>query len=178
MIPRRVGIQHRDKEVEKREEVGHWEVDTMVSGKRWRHHVGGSNVLGVAVERKSRYTRIRKIPNLRPGNMNIFLLNTLCTLPLQTLTYDNGIENKYHTLLIPLLKVVTFFCDPYSSWQKGTVENTIGRIRRFLPKACNVGIYSDMYIQQVEDWLNHTPRKCLNYQTPYEVMTKDIKGIQ
>ena len=68
------------------------------------------------------------------------------------ITYDNGIENKNHQELAKTLSVKTFFCNPYSSWEKGTVENTIGRIRRFIPKGSDVNDYTDEEIQAIEDF--------------------------
>jgi hypothetical protein len=83
---------------------------------------------------------------------------------------DNGIENKHHQEF----GVKVYFCDPYASWQKGAVENINLRIRRFIPKGANLDDYSDEDIQKIEDWLNHTPRKCLNYKTPYEIMQEKV----
>ena len=102
-------------------------------------------------------------------------------LHLRTLTYDNGIENKYHEEIADTLSIQTYFCKPYHSWEKGTVENTIGRIRRFIPKGSDVANYTPKYIAKIEHWLNHTPRKCLKFKTPYEIMfsnsssTKNLK---
>lgn len=78
---------------------------------------------------------------------------------------------------IVALQIKTYFCRPYHSWEKGTIENTNGRIRRFIPKGADLSTYSDTEIQIIEDWLNHTPRKCLNYETPYEIMQKNLRFI-
>ena len=98
-------------------------------------------------------------------------------LKMETITYDNGIENKNHEQLAKQLHVSTFFCNPYSSWEKGTVENTNGRIRRFIPKGADIAQYSHQQIAKIEHWLNHTPRKCLNFRTPYEIMTQNLRFI-
>lgn len=166
LIPNRVGIEERPEAANDRSEFGHFETDTVVSGKR----TGSKAALDVLVERKSRYTRLRKLPNLRPKSNNRALKKMAKDLKMSTLTYDNGIENRNHEELALALKIRTYFCDPYSSYQKGTIENTNGRIRRFIPKGADLNNYSDAEIQKVEDWLNHTPRKCLNYRTPYEIM--------
>jgi transposase, IS30 family len=171
MIPSRLWIELRESEANDRRGVGHWEVDTMISGKK----TGSKVALWVVVDRKSRYTCLYKMKNLQPRMMNAFLEKRLVSLPRTTLTYDNGIENKWHMRLHHILNVLTFFCDPYSSWQKGTVENTIWRIRRYIPKWSDVWRWSTKQIQEIEDWLNHTPRKCLNYKTPYEVMQEGIQ---
>jgi len=88
----------------------------------------------------------------------------------KTITYDNGIENRDHETLAIALKIKTYFCNPYHSWEKGGVENTIGRIRRYIPKGSNLADFSDRDIAKIEHWLNHTPRKCLDWNTPHEIM--------
>lgn len=170
MIPNRIDIDMRPEEANARSELGHAEADTMVSGK---HHKSTA-ALSVLCDRKSRLTRLRKIKNLRPQTNNEAILRMSKGLPLQTLTYDNGVENKYHEEIASALSVQTYFCKPYHSWEKGTVENTIGRVRRFIPKGSNIAEYSDRYIAKVEHWLNHTPRKCLNFKTPHEIMSQNL----
>lgn len=166
MIPNRIDIDERPKEANERSELGHAETDTMVSGKLHK----STAALSVLCDRKSRYTRLRKIKNLRPQSHNQAILKMSKGLELHTLTYDNGIENKHHEAIASTLSIQTYFCKPYHSWEKGTVENTIGRVRRFIPKGSNIADYSDRYIAKIEYWLNHTPRKCLNFKTPYEIM--------
>jgi len=85
------------------------------------------------------------------------------------LTLDNGIENRFYEKL----RISTFFCDPYSSWQKGGVENINGMIRRFIPKGSDISKYSDEFIRKVENILNNKPRKSLGYKTPKEVMLEN-----
>lgn len=166
MIPNRIDINERPPEANNRTEFGHAETDTMVSGKR--HH--NTATLSVICDRKARYTRLRKMKSLKPKNHNAAIESMARGLRLRTLTYDNGIENRYHEKIAKSLSIKTYFCRPYHSWEKGTVENTIGRIRRFIPKGANVADYSHQYIARIEHWLNHTPRKCLNFRTPYEIM--------
>ena len=98
------------------------------------------------------------------------LKNMANDLTLRTITYDNGIENRDHETVAIALKINTYFCNPYHSWEKGGVENTIGRIRRYIPKGSNLADYSERDIAKIEHWLNHTPRKCLHWKTPYEIM--------
>lgn len=173
LIPDRVGIEERPQGANDRSEFGHFETDTVVSGKK----TGSKAALDVLVERKARYTRLRKIPNLKPKTNNRALKKMAKDLKMSTLTYDNGIENREHKALANILQIKTYFCHPYHSWEKGTIENTNGRIRRFIPKGADLSKYSAAEVQVVEDWLNHTPRKCLNYQTPYEIMQKNLRFI-
>lgn len=173
LIPDRVGIEERPEAANDRSEYGHFETDTVVSGKK----TGSRAALDVLVERKARYTRLKKIPNLKPKVNNRALEQMSKDLKMSTLTYDNGIENREHKALARELRIQTYFCRPYHSWEKGTVENTNGRIRRFIPKGADLNSYSNQEIQSIEDWLNHTPRKCLNYKTPYEIMKENLRFI-
>ena len=61
----------------------------------------------------------------------------------KSITFDNGTEFAQHLLLVDQLDVQTFFCDPHSPWQKGTIENAIGRLRRFLPRSTNIDTIDD-----------------------------------
>lgn len=169
MIPNRVGIEKRPAEANNRTEYGHAETDTAVSGKRH----DSKHSLAVLHERKARYVRLRRIPNMKPTSMTRALKKMAKDLTLRTITYDNGIENRDHETVAVALNLKTFFCNPYHSWEKGGVENTIGRIRRYIPKGSNLADYSDRDIAKIEHWLNHTPRKCLNWKTPHEIMIEN-----
>jgi len=173
MIPNRVGIERRPAAADLRLHIGHLETDTMVSGKK----TGSKAALTLLHDRKSRYTKLKKIKNLRPITNRKALQQLGEQLYCVTITRDNGIENKQHEQLAEDLQVENYFCDPYSSWQKGSVENTIGRIRRFIPKGADISEYSDEYIQEIEDWLNHTPRKCLDFKTPHDVYFENLDFI-
>lgn len=169
IIPNRIGIEKRPSRANKRLEYEHYETDTAVSGKRHE----STAALSVLHERKARYVRLRKIPNLKPSTFAFSLIQMAQNLKRRTVTYDNGIENRYHEDVASALDVSNYFCNPYHSWEKGGVENTIGRIRRYIPKGANLADYSDRDIVKIEHWLNHTPRKCLNFKTPYEIMTEN-----
>lgn len=170
LIPNRKGLAERPEAANARSEFGHYESDTFVSGKK--HKVKAS--VSALVERKSRYTKLRKIRNLKPA-VTVRAIKHMSheLVQFSTCTFDNGIENTHHEELQRALRIDTFFCDPYSSWQKGTIENTIGRVRRFIPKGANLNDYSARDLQRVETWLNVTPRKCLSYKTPEEVMLEN-----
>jgi IS30 family transposase len=169
MIPNRIGIEKRSEEANSRREYGHHETDTMVSGKK----TGSKAAVTFLHDRKARFTKMKKIPNLRPETNAQALIAMGMTVECASISHDNGIENKNHETVAEALSTQTFFCDPYSSWQKGSVENTIGRVRRFIPKGADITNYSDEDIAAIEHWLNHTPRKCLNYRTPYEIMMEN-----
>ncbi len=166
LIPNRKGIEERPKEIDNRTRYGHFEADTIVSGKRHQSKVS----LVVSYERKAKYTSVRKIDSLKPAKFNqaIMKMNKRFN-KVKSLTFDNGIENVYYEKL----GIPSYFCDPYSSWQKGGVENANKMIRRYIPKGCDISNYSNKYVKMVEDKLNNIPRKSLKYQTPKEVMMKN-----
>lgn len=162
LIPNRCGIELRPKGAENKSRYGHYESDTMVSAKK----TGSKESISVIYERKAKYIDAQKIKNLKPAS-NIKALNDMKKDKLvYSITFDNGIENTRHEEL----RVSTYFCDPYSSWQKGGVENANKMIRRFIPKKSDIGDYSDYYVKMVIDILNNKPRKSLGYKTAYEVM--------
>jgi len=168
-IPNRVSILERPKIVEKRERIGDWETDSIVS----RQSKVAINVLA---DRKSRVTRLKKLQQKTAENTKLAILGSLGKYPVNcryTITYDNGSENTEHEETNKMLDTKSYFCEPYHSWEKGTVENTIGIIRRFLPKKTDLAEVSEGEILEIEAWLNNRPRKCLNYKTPLEVWEKE-----
>lgn len=161
LIPNRISIKDRPKIIDKNLEYGHWEADTLVSGKK----TGSKKSLGVAYERKSKYIAAKKINDLKPDSMNQALKEMDSQLTINSLTLDNGIENQYYEEL----GIRTYFCEPYSSWQKGGVENANGMLRRFIPKGIDISRVSKKYLSVVLEIINNKPRKSLNYRTPKEV---------
>lgn len=162
IIPNRKGIELRPLGAINKTRYGHYEGDTMVSGRK----TGSKAGLAVAYERKAKFLKIKKIRSLKPDLMNKALDKMTNNLVIKSLTMDNGIENqRYEELGIP-----TYFCDAYSSWQKGGVENGNKLIRRYIPKGTDMGKYSNEYVSMVEEILNNKPRKSLGYKTPLEVM--------
>ena len=161
----RIGIEHRPEIASSKEEYGHFEGDTIVSSKSSQ----SKQALAVIYERKAKYIEARKIKNLTPKQLNTGFEKILGQLKAaQTLTLDNGLENRYHEQLgLPV-----YFCDPYSSWQKPGVENANKMIRRYLPKGTDLGNYSSQYVTMVIRKINQKPRKSLGYRTPLEVMLK------
>ena len=164
-IPGRISIEKRPERAAKRQEPGHWETDLIVSSK-------SKQALQVCVERKSRKTLIRKIVN-KTADESIFALENMlknCPKELRiSITYDNGSENTKHERLNEKIGTKSYFCAPYSSWEKGSVENRNGIIRRFFPKKTDFAEVGNDKIKEVESWINNRPMKCLGYQTPAEV---------
>src|SRR3989344_7959960 len=165
LIPNRISIHLRPGVINQNIEYGHWEGDTIVSAKR----TGSKAALSVVYERKAKYIDARKIKNMKPGSHNQAMISILENKKALSLTQDNGIENTRHQEL----GLDTYFCDPYSSWQKPGVENAIKMIRRFIPKGSDINDYSDEDVILILDILNSKPRKSLGYKTPKEVMMKN-----
>ena len=166
MIPDRTGIEQRPETANDRSEYGHHEADTIVSGK----NSGGKAALVVDIERKSRYISARKIPNLKPrsfsGAMTKIKGKLVC---MKSVTYDNGIENKDHANL----GVDDYFCDPYSSWQKGGVENANRMIRRHIPKGTNLDNISPQKLAHIVRIINNKPRKILGYKSALQIAREE-----
>lgn len=163
-IPYRIGISERPDSANNRLEVGHWEVDLAVSQQN-------SSSLHVLLDRKTRYAKLTLLPTRESKvatNATIKRLNYVPKLFRKTITYDNGPENAFHTSVNHVLGTKSYFCRPHRSWEKGTIENTIGIVRRFLPKSTDFSKVSIKQIKKIEKWLNNRPRKCLNFLTPYE----------
>lgn len=164
-IPGRVSIRQRPSHVLERRCIGHWETDTAVSRQ-------SPQALQITVERKTRYARLARLPKKGAREMSIALTRRLSRYPKglrRSITYDNGSENTDHRRTNQVLGTRSYFCEPFHSWERGTVENTIGLVRRFFPKRTDFATISKNQIQSVERWLNHRPRKCLGFKTPAEV---------
>ena len=164
-IPQRVSIRQRPAVVQRRRQLGHWETDTMISR-------ASAVALQVTVERTARYTRLARLPRKGAHEMSVALTRRLSHYPPRvrlSLTYDNGSENTEHVRTNQVLQMRSYFCEPFHSWERGTVENTIGLVRRFFPKQTDLAQLSTAQVQSVERWLNHRPRKCLGFCTPAEV---------
>lgn len=166
MIPHRMGIERRPLGATNRTRYGHFEGDTMVSGRK----TGSTAALAVIYERKAKYLDARKIASLAPHRFTASVNNMLAPTHAKTISLDNGIENREHEGMA----VPAFFCDSYSSWQKGGVENGIKMIRTFIPKGVDLNRYSDDDVEKVIDILNGKPRRSLNYTTPQELMVEHL----
>jgi len=163
-IPARVPIDLRPASIQRRRQAGHWEIDTAVSRQ-------GPAALAVFAERKTRYLKLHRLPRRSARSLRLVLNRTLAQYPdflRRTLTYDNGSENTDHQFVNAVLGTRSFFCAPFHSWEKGTVENCIGLVRRYFPKGTDFTRLSNREIKHVERRLNNRPRKCLNYLTPAE----------
>jgi transposase, IS30 family len=164
-VPDRTMIDKRSAHIEARKEAGHWEADTAVSRQ-------SKAAITATVERKSRFLIVKKIKGKTADCMHNALIDSLKALPeklRKTITYDNGTENANHKRTNDILKTKSYFCNPYHSWEKGSIENRIGMIRRYFPKKTDWSLITQRQIDKVVKKTNTRPMKCLGFKTPEEV---------
>lgn len=169
-IPARVAITARPAAANGRRRLGDWEADTLVTRQ-------GQAALQLAVDRKSRYAILNRLPRRTAAAMRAGLNRSLARFPRQarhTITYDNGTENVEHLLVNQVLGTRSYFCTPYTSQERGTVENTAGLVRRFFPKRTNFDTLRRKDVKAVERWLNHRPRRVLKFRTPAEAFRSRV----
>lgn len=169
-IPSRTPIAQRPASVLKRRQAGHWEADTMVSRQ-------SSASLQVLVERKTRTTRLTKLPARGAAEMRKAMNRSLSRCPKhlrRSFTYDNGSENVQHQQVNRTLGTKSYFCEPFHSWEKGSVENAAGLVRRHLPKKTDFAMVSADRIKRTERWINGLPRKCLGFKTSAEAWRQAV----
>ena len=169
-IPARVSIRQRPPHVLGRRRIGHWETDTMVSRRSLQ-------ALQVTVERKTRYARLAQLTRKGAHEMSTALTRRLSRYPQgmrRSLTYDNGSENTEHQRTNRVLGTRSYFCEPFHSYEKGSVEQVVGLIRRYLPKGCDLSRVSAQRLRMIEKRINNRPRKCLQYLMPAEVYKNGV----
>ena len=156
-------------------ELGHLESDFIVSSKK------GKSCLLVAVDRKTRRVCLKKTPNREADTARRVLFGILRDLPpnaLKSLTVDNDPAHNHLPRLEPIFKeqaLKVFFCAPYSSWQRGTVEAIIGILRRWWAKGTNFDHVSDEEIQYVENWFNNRPMEIFKGKSPNEMFEEELR---
>lgn len=159
MIPDRVSIHKRSLQINNRTQSGHFEGDTVVSK---RGTPGGVSTVS---ERVSKLYSAHKVSSMRPAEHVAAQKYMLKDKKVRSMTYDNGIENRDHREL----GVPTFFCDPYSSWQKGGNENGNKMLRRFYPKGTDFNAVTQEEIDAKVLLINEKPRRSLGYRSALEV---------
>lgn len=166
-IDGRVSISERPIEAADRNTPGHWEADLMLFAKY------GQAILTLH-ERHSRLLFATRPPNKASAPIAELLVGFFANLPpalRRTVTFDNGTEFARHRAL-HCLALQTFFCDPHAPWQKGGIENAIGRMRRFIPRKTDLAaLPQDRFLALLTAY-NNTPRKCLDFKTPAETFTQ------
>lgn len=165
-IPNRISINVRPTEITERTTFGHYEADTM-----GRPHRASLQTLVVMRERLSRKmfgVKVKRLKYTVEGFKQI-----IEPLSVASITFDNGVENiRYQEL-----GITSYFCNPYHSWEKGSIEQGIGQIRSYIPKKADLKNYSHRHIEAIIDLLNNRPMKCLDYKTPNEIFNKNTAPI-
>lgn len=162
MIPNRVSIVARSRGATRRTEAGHHERDTIVGKK------GTSGGLATSCERVSRLITATKVSSMSPSEHAAVVVATAAHVKTKSITYDNGIENRNHEST----GIKSYFCAPYHSWEKGSVENGNKMIRRYFPKGTDFTKVTQEQVDRVVFLINSKPRKILGYRSALEVARK------
>lgn len=171
-IKDRVSIDNRPKNIEKRDRIGDWEIDLVIG----KNHKGA---IVTIVDRLSLMTLIAKVESKHAElvtKATTSLLRCYKRHGAHTITADNGKEFAGHKAISKALGVDFYFAHPYSSWERGTNENTNGLIRQYLPKKTEFTSVGDEKCQFIMDRLNNRPRKCLGYRTPKQVFEEFLEA--
>jgi IS30 family transposase len=164
-VPNRTMIDKRPEYINLRKQIGDWETDTIVSRQ-------SKEAVMVLVNRKSRVTILKKLTQktaLLMHKAQVKSLKDFSAKLRNSITYDNGTENALHELTNTVLGTKSYFCNPYHSGEKGTVENIIGIVRRFYPKKTNWKNVSQWDLNKTARFINNRPLKCLHFKTPLQV---------
>ena len=170
-IPNRISIHQRPAVVEAKERIGDFEIDTII-GK------GRRGAIVTMVDRASLYVKLSLPVSKKAHIVAHEAIRKLAPFRryLHTITSDNGLEFAQHQSISKKLWCDYYFCDPYSSWQRGINENINGLIRQYIPKGSSFEHLSKKDIKRIEERLNHRPRKSLGWKTPHEVFYEKMKA--
>lgn len=151
--------------------MGDWEADTIIGA---QHH----QALLSLTERKSRLCLLKRLERNTAELVEHAMSQLLRPVAAQvhTITSDNGREFSHHQVVAAKLEAGFYFAHPYSSWERGTNENTNGLVRQYFPKKSGFSQISEAEIKFVMERLNNRPRKTLGYRTPHEVFFTDQSG--
>lgn len=164
-LSKKQSIDVRPEVVNSRQEIGHWEGDTIVGKERTARML-------THVERKSGYLMATLMKSVSADAISEISTKIFKQLPkdkAQTITYDNGIEFASFETTAKNTEMSIYFAHPYHSWERGTNENTNGLIRRYYPKGTYFSRIKPKQFNIVVAQINHRPRKRLGWKTPYEV---------
>ncbi|MGE6578007.1 IS30 family transposase [Paenibacillus xylanexedens] len=168
-------ISDRPKEVRSRETFGHWELDTVVSGRG-----KGKGCVATLIERKTRLYTAVLMPDRTALSMEIALGVAISQYPTGTFltaTADRGKEFACYATLEATHNLHVYFADPYSSWQRGSNENANGLLREFHPKGTDFTQVEDEELAHSLDLMNHRPRKCLGWKTAHESFAEELSHL-
>ena len=173
LIPDRTPISVRPDVVNQRARYGDWESDGMEFMRK------KPGLVSVQKERKSHLLRLTKLETKQAQETRVAIENVIEELPsdlVHTITFDNGGEAAEHNIIKQEYGIETYFCKPYSPWQKGSVENIIGLLRQYLPKGSDISELTNNDLYKIQERLNDRPRKTLQYKTPNEIFEQITKS--
>lgn len=174
-VSNRTSIEERPKIVDKRQRFGDWEGDSIIGAGC------NSGIIVSTIERKSRYVKLKKLSSKDPGAVASTFIEKLGKFKklVITCTLDNGGEFTKHEIIAKELGATIYFARPYHSYERGAIENANGLVRQYFKKGQRFDNVTDQDVQKVANKLNHRPRKCLGYKTPYEVFSEECfkKGV-
>ena len=180
---RRKSIDERPEQVNERKEFGHWEIDLVVGC------LGSKAALMTLVERKTRHLIFRKLKDKTHASVRRAINGLERELGavafrqyFKSITADNGsefldVDGMQRSVFNKGTRTTLFYAHPYSSWERGTNENTNRIIRRFIPKGSKIEDFSRSEVHWVETWINNYPRKIINFQSPLQYFTKEIRKL-
>jgi IS30 family transposase len=164
-VPNRTMIEHRPDYINLRKRIGDWETDTIISRQ-------SKAAVMILANRRLRKVILKKLNSKTAIEVHKSHVRSLKDFPpnlRNSITYDNGTENALHELTNKTLGIKSYFCNPYHSWEKGTVENLIGIVRRFYPKKTDWKHVSQWDLNKVANFINNRPMKCLGFKSPNQV---------
>ena len=171
-IPNRRPLSERPAYIEGRQQVGHWECDTVIGANH-------KQAIVTVVERKSGYAVMAKVSNKTADFVGSAIIEALKPLKarVKTLTYDNGKEFSGHARIDEALGSTGYFARPFASWERGSNENFNGLLRQYVPKKRPMASITDEEIKMIENRLNNRPRKRLGFRTPAEVFHQSLSRV-
>ena len=172
-LSNRRSIEERPEIVNQRQRIGDWEVDTMIGE-------GHRQAIVTLTERKSRFSMLRKVEQRKAHLVSAAVIDLLQPVAdrSHTITGDNGKEFAEHERIAQELEVSFFFAHPYSAWERGANENMNGLVRQYIPKNRDLSSVTEDELVQIMNKLNHRPRKCLDFKTPFEVFFEHSVALQ
>jgi IS30 family transposase len=166
----RIFIDKRPKHINARMRVGDTEADFVLSGR------SGRGILLTLADRKIRVSFIEQILEVSIRNVEKAFQKIKKRFPeLKTITTDNDVLLRHHKRLEKILGIKIYFCNPYSSWEKGTIENTNKHIRKDIPKGSDISKYSKRFIRSIEEKLNRRFMEVTDHETPTESLERHRK---
>ena len=164
-IKNRVTIDQRPQIVDAKQRFGDWEIDTIVGE-------NNKGAIVTLVERKTAFMMMEKLKkgkNAKELSKVVIRLLIAYIRQVHTITGDNGTEFADHQTIAKMLKTNFFFTHPYSSWEKGLIENTNKLVRQYIPKKTNFSKLNEQQIKDIQYKINNRPREKLNFYSPKEI---------